>query len=88
MRALQILTAALVGIAVITAVAHALELPGKRRLSRDTYFAVQQIYYPGFTVAGIAEPAALASADHRSAAGKPDKFGSAPADARRLYPRR
>lgn len=62
MRALQIVTAAFVGIAVITAVAHALELPGKLRLPRDTYFAVQQIYYPGFTVAGFAEPAAVVAA--------------------------
>src|SRR5262249_59796352 len=37
--------------------AHALELPGKRRLSRDAYFAVQTIYYPGFTIAApLAEP--------------------------------
>jgi hypothetical protein len=39
--------------------AHALELPGKRRLSRAEYLAVQPIYYPGFTFGGIAEPAAL-----------------------------
>src|SRR5262252_5799310 len=40
--------------------AHALELPGKRRLSRDTYFAVQTIYYPGFTIGGaFGEPLAI-----------------------------
>ena len=32
--------------------AHVLELPGKRRLGRDAYFAVQTIYYPGFTIGG------------------------------------
>src|SRR5258705_8012113 len=36
--------------------AHALELPGKLRLSKDDYLAVQPIYYPGFTFAGFAEP--------------------------------
>jgi hypothetical protein len=38
------------------ALAHALELPGKMRLDRETYFAVQRIYYPGFTFGGAAEP--------------------------------
>lgn len=33
--------------------AHALELPGKSRLDRDTYMAVQTIYYPGFTWGGL-----------------------------------
>jgi anthrone oxygenase-like protein len=42
----------LVSLAVIPAVAHALEFPGKRRLARDAYLAVQPIYYPGFTIAG------------------------------------
>ena len=32
--------------------AHALELPGKRRLSKNTYLAVQPIYYHGFTIGG------------------------------------
>jgi ABC-type Fe3+-siderophore transport system permease subunit len=32
--------------------AHVLELPGKLRLDRDAYFAVQRIYYPGFTIGG------------------------------------
>jgi hypothetical protein len=40
--------------------AHALELPGKRRLGRDAYFAVQTIYYPGFTIGGaFGEPLAI-----------------------------
>jgi hypothetical protein len=39
--------------------AHALELPGKMRLSKDAYIATQPIYYPGFTVGGIAEPVGI-----------------------------
>jgi len=34
------------------ALAHALEFPGKMRLRREEYFAVQHIYYPGFTIGG------------------------------------
>lgn len=49
---LQILTAILIAIAMAMAMAHALELPGKMRLSKETYFAMQPIYYPGFTVGG------------------------------------
>lgn len=49
---LQILTAILIAIAMAMALAHALELPGKMRLSKETYFAMQPIYYPGFTVGG------------------------------------
>ncbi|OQW33931.1 MAG: hypothetical protein A4E19_19350 [Nitrospira sp. SG-bin1] len=30
--------------------AHALEFPGKRRLTKETYEAVQPVYYPGFTI--------------------------------------
>lgn len=41
---------------VIPSVAHALELPGKLRLAREQYLAVQPIYYPGFTAIGAAEP--------------------------------
>jgi hypothetical protein len=44
---------------VIPSVAHALELPGKRRLTREQYFAVQPIYYPGFTVIGGTEPLSI-----------------------------
>ncbi len=39
-----------------TTLAHALEMPGKLRLRRDTYLAVQRIYYPGSTVVGATEP--------------------------------
>ena len=46
---------------MVPACAHALELPGKLRLTRDAYFAVQPIYYPGFTIAGFSEPLAIVS---------------------------
>lgn len=46
---------------MVPALAHALELPGKLRLTKDAYFAVQPIYYPGFTIAGISEPVAIIS---------------------------
>ena len=29
------------------------------RLDRETYYAVQKIYYPGFTIGGISEPAGM-----------------------------
>lgn len=48
----QIATLLLVALAMATSVAHALELPGKMKLSRDTYLAVQRIYYPGFLIGG------------------------------------
>jgi len=56
---MQIVTITLVALAMAPALAHALEFPGKRRLNRDDYVAVQAIYYPGFTIAGIAEAAGL-----------------------------
>jgi Domain of unknown function (DUF1772) len=53
---LQVLSVCLVAVAMSLALAHALELPGKMRLDRDTYTAMQPIYYPGFTVgAGVGE---------------------------------
>jgi hypothetical protein len=39
-------------LALAPALAHALELPGKMRLTREAYVAMQSVYYPGFTVAG------------------------------------
>lgn len=56
---LEVLTLVIVAIAMVPALAHALELPGKRRLGKSDYLAVQPIYYPGFTVAGFAEPLGL-----------------------------
>jgi hypothetical protein len=49
---LQIVTVILVAVAMGLALAHALELPGKMRLDKKTYYAVQPIYYPGFTIGG------------------------------------
>jgi Domain of unknown function (DUF1772) len=51
--ALQIPTVLIVAVAMSMGLAHALELPGKRRLPKETYLAVQPIYYPGFTVGGM-----------------------------------
>jgi hypothetical protein len=51
-RSLQVISVILVAVAMALALAHALELPGKMRLSKETYVAVQPIYYPGFTIGG------------------------------------
>ncbi len=59
LEALRIVTVILVVLAFAPALAHALELPGKLRLSHDAYVVTQRIYYPGFTIAGISEPLAL-----------------------------
>jgi len=56
---LQVLAVLVVAIAMALALAHALELPGKMRLSKDDYLAIQPIYYPGFTIGGAAEPVGL-----------------------------
>lgn len=53
LNALQVVTVVLVSIAMALALAHALELPGKLRLSKDQYLAMQPIYYPGFTFGGM-----------------------------------
>lgn len=47
----NIVTVLLVALAMALAIAHALELPGKM-LDKKTYYAVQPIYYPGFTIGG------------------------------------
>jgi hypothetical protein len=52
---LQVVSVLLVAVAMALALAHALELPGKLRLGKDTYIAVQTIYYPGFTFGGLGE---------------------------------
>jgi hypothetical protein len=49
---LQVIVIVLVSINMALVLAHALELPGKLRLSKDAYTTVQPIYYPGFTVGG------------------------------------
>ena len=57
--AFQAVTIIVTAIVMALTLAHALELPGKLRLTREEYLAVQPIYYPGFTYAGIAEPFAI-----------------------------
>jgi hypothetical protein len=52
-KAVSILALLLVAVTMGLALAHALELPGKLRLNKDTYVAVQAIYYPGFTIGGL-----------------------------------
>lgn len=52
---LQVATVLLVAVAMSLALAHALELPGKLRLDKESYRAVQRIYYPGFTIGGFSE---------------------------------
>lgn len=47
---LQIIALVLVAVGVSLTLAHALELPGKMRLRKEEYVAVQSIYYPGFTI--------------------------------------
>lgn len=56
---LQIVALVLVAITLSFALAHAAELPGKLRLDEETYTAVQPIYYPGFTLGALSEPAAI-----------------------------
>jgi hypothetical protein len=56
---LEFLCALLTAVAMGLTLAHALELPGKLRLDREHYMAVQAIYYPGFTFGGAAEPLAI-----------------------------
>jgi hypothetical protein len=58
-QALEILTLLLAALAMALPLAHALELPGKLRLRKDDYLAVQPIYYPGFTIGGfVGDPGA------------------------------
>jgi hypothetical protein len=52
---LQVVSVLLVAVAMALALAHALEFPGKLRLDKETYVAVQTIYYPGFTFGGLGE---------------------------------
>jgi hypothetical protein len=52
---LEILALLTTSIAMALALAHALEFPGKLRLSREDYERVQEIYYPGFTYGGASE---------------------------------
>ena len=56
---LKLVSLFLVIATVVPSAAHALEWPGKRRLAREPYLAVQPIYYPGFTIIGTAEPLSI-----------------------------
>lgn len=56
---LEIACVLLSAVTMALSLAHALEYPGKKRLSRAHYLAVQPIYYPGFTIAGAAEPLSI-----------------------------
>lgn len=56
---LEVLAALLAAIAMSFALAHAAELPGKLRLDKEHYLAVQTIYYPGFTIGGALEAASI-----------------------------
>jgi hypothetical protein len=47
---LQVLTVVLVAMAL--ALAPALELPGKVRPDKETYYGMRSIYYPGFAIGG------------------------------------
>jgi hypothetical protein len=60
--ALEILTIMLAAVTMSLTLAHSLELPGKLRLNKEQYLAVQAIYYPGFTLAGIAEVGSILAA--------------------------
>ena len=56
---LQVLTITAAAVSMALSLAHALELPGKMRLTKDQYLAVQPIYYPGFSIGGMAEPLSI-----------------------------
>jgi len=56
MLALKVSAEVFVAVAMALSLAHALEYPGKMRLDRPTYVAVQPIYYPAFSLGrGISE---------------------------------
>jgi hypothetical protein len=56
LQLLEAVAILIVAIVMALSLAHALELPGKLRLSKEDYLVVQPIYYPGFTFTGFAEP--------------------------------
>jgi hypothetical protein len=56
---LELVSLFLVVATVIPSAAHALELPGKLRLTQEEYFVVQAIYHPGFAVISAAEPLSI-----------------------------
>jgi hypothetical protein len=56
---LEIVAVLATAIVFALSLAHALEYPGKMRLTKEPYLQVQTIYYPGFTIGGAAEPLAI-----------------------------
>jgi hypothetical protein len=52
MLALKVAAEVFVAVAMALSLAHALEYPGKMRLDRPTYVAIQPIYYPAFRIGG------------------------------------
>lgn len=56
---LQVLCVFLTAVTMALPLAHALEYPGKLRLDKETYCAIQRIYYPGFTYGGFSELLAI-----------------------------
>lgn len=56
---MKLVTVIMVAVTMSLPLAHVLEWPGKLRLTREHYLAVQPIYYPGFTYAGFAEPVSI-----------------------------
>ena len=50
---LHVLTVVVAATDMALALAHALELPGKRRSGEDQYRTVQPIYYLGFMIGGL-----------------------------------
>ena len=50
--AIKVAAEVFVAVAMALALAHALEYPGKMRLDRSTYVAMQPIYYPAFIIGG------------------------------------
>ncbi|MCU1258259.1 MAG: hypothetical protein JWO80_1144 [Bryobacterales bacterium] len=55
----QVVTVFLIAVAMALSLAHALEYPGKMRLSKEAYLTTQCIYYPGFTIGGFGEALGL-----------------------------
>ena len=53
MLALKVSAEVFVAAAMALSLAHALEYPGKMRLDRSTYVAIQPIYYPAFVVGRV-----------------------------------
>lgn len=59
LQVLQALCLVLVACVMAFTLAHAAELPGKMRLDKPEYLAIQPIYHPGYTLGGISEPLAI-----------------------------